>query len=294
MPSREVDAPWPLDLRRTLRPLGLKWSASDADGWWRALRTPDGPTTVRFARRSDSVVRADAWGAGSDWILEHAPAWLGAHDDPCAFHTDHPVVGPLHRRRRGVRFGATGRIFEAVAYAVIGQKVTGREASRSLRGLTWRFSEPAPGPRGLRLPPDPDVLAAQPYHALHDLGIEKKRVDTLIGLARRHRRLETLAGSDVGEAARVLLAFRGVGAWTVAETLSITHGDADAVSVGDYHHKHIVSWHLAGEPRGSDDRMLELLDEFRPHRGRVVRLLESAGGYPKYGPRMPIRNIAGM
>ncbi len=67
----------------------------------------------------------------------------------------------------------------------------------------------------------------------------------------------------------------------------------DAVSVGDYHLPHLVSWCLVGEPRGSDDRMLELLEPFRGHRGRVLRLLEASGmTAPRYGPRMPLRNIA--
>ena len=49
--------------------------------------------------------------------------------------------------------------------------------------------------------------------------------------------------------------------------------------MGDLHIPHMVSWHLAGERRGSDERMLELLEPYRGHRGRVVRLL-LAGAVP--------------
>ena len=50
--------------------------------------------------------------------------------------------------------------------------------------------------------------------------------------------------------------------------------------------KHHVSWCLEGEPRGTDARMLELLEPFRGHRGRVVTLLLAAGPRaPKRGPR---------
>jgi 3-methyladenine DNA glycosylase/8-oxoguanine DNA glycosylase len=82
-----------------------------------------------------------------------------------------------------------------------------------------------------------------------------------------------------------------VGEWTVAETLVVSHGDVDAVSVGDYHLKNIVAWHLAGEERGSDERMLELLEPFRPHRARVVRLLEHAGAPQRKGPRLAVRGF---
>jgi 3-methyladenine DNA glycosylase/8-oxoguanine DNA glycosylase len=68
-------------------------------------------------------------------------------------------------------------------------------------------------------------------------------------------------------------------------------GDADAVSVGDYHLPHMVGWALAGEARSSDARMLELLEPYRGHRGRVIRLLVMAGiGAPRYGPRRALRN----
>jgi 3-methyladenine DNA glycosylase/8-oxoguanine DNA glycosylase len=74
----------------------------------------------------------------------------------------------------------------------------------------------------------------------------------------------------------------------------VSHGDSDAVSVGDYHLKNIVAWHLAGRPRGTDEEMLALLEPFRPHRGRVIRLLETVGHAPVFGARMPLRNIADM
>jgi 3-methyladenine DNA glycosylase/8-oxoguanine DNA glycosylase len=72
-------------------------------------------------------------------------------------------------------------------------------------------------------------------------------------------------------------------------------GDPDAVSVGDFHIPNMVAWALAGEPRGIDERMLELLEPYRGQRGRVIRLLELAGfGAPRYGPRLSPRRIDGI
>lgn len=51
--------------------------------------------------------------------------------------------------------------------------------------------------------------------------------------------------------------------------------DPDAVPTGDLHLPHLVCWGLGREPRGSDARMLELLEPFRGHRGRVCRLLHA-------------------
>jgi hypothetical protein len=62
--------------------------------------------------------------------------------------------------------------------------------------------------------------------------------------------------------------------------------------VGDFNIPNLVAWSLAGEPRADDRRMLELLAPYAGHRGRVVRLLGSAGiKPPRFGPRRPIRSI---
>ena len=54
----------------------------------------------------------------------------------------------------------------------------------------------------------------------------------------------------------------------------------------------LVAWALAGEPRGNDARMLELLEPYRGRRALVVRLLELSGvRAPRYGPRLAPRRI---
>ncbi len=281
-----------LDLRRTLRPLTFPWGRFAVDGWWRAMRTPEGPATLHLTR-DERGIHARSWGPGSGWALGRVEQVAGLHDDPTGFTTDHPLIRGLARRHLGVRFGRTGLVFEALVYAVVGQKVTGKEAKAGLRGLMERFSEPAPGPTpGLRLPPDSRSMADAPYHAYHDLGIEKRRADVLGRLASDAERIDRLAGLEPEAARAHLQRYPGVGQWTSAEVTAISHGDADAVSVGDFHLKHLVSWNLAGEPRGSDEAMLALLEPFRPHRGRVIRWLEIEGDYPRYGPRKPVRSFA--
>lgn len=284
-----LDVHGPLDLRRTLAPLGGYFRP---DGWWKPMRTPEGPATVHL-RRSGSVVEAKAFGPGASSGLALVPGFVGFDDDPAAFVTDHPLVSQLARQHPGWRFGRTGLVFEALLTAIVAQKVTGKEAARGSRALVRKFSEPAPGPEDLLLPADPGRLAEAPYYEYHPMGIEQRRADTIRRAAREAVRIDQLVDVSASDAQAYLERFPGIGVWTSAETVAISHGDADAVSVGDFHLKHVVAWHLTGQPRGTDEEMLALLEPFRPHRGRVIRLLETLGHEPAFGPRQPLRSIAG-
>ncbi|EUA53852.1 hypothetical protein I550_5490 [Mycobacterium intracellulare 1956] len=110
--------------------------------------------------------------------------------------------------------------------------------------------------------------------------------------AQRAASLERLTSRPAAQARAALTSLPGVGEWTAAETAQRAFGDADAVSVGDYHIPKMIGWTLLGEPV-DDAGMLDLLEPMRPHRQRVVRLLEASGlAYePRRGPRLPVQQI---
>jgi 3-methyladenine DNA glycosylase/8-oxoguanine DNA glycosylase len=281
-------------LARTLAP--LRHGRTDptmrigVDGVWRATHTPDGPGTIHL--RADGV--ATAWGPGADWLLHHAPAMRGDTDrldgfDPSA----HPVVARLAHRLGAVRMMRSDRVLDALVPAILEQKVTGAEARRAWAGLVRLAGAPAPGPTPLRCAPTAERLLEVPAWRFHRLGVERKRAETIHRSAVVAHRLEEAAAIGSEELDRRLRSIAGIGPWTSAEVRRVALGDADAVSVGDFHLPHMVAWTLAGEPRGDDHRMLELLEPFAGHRGRVVRLIELGGQHaPRRGPRMALRNIA--
>jgi 3-methyladenine DNA glycosylase/8-oxoguanine DNA glycosylase len=306
--ERSVTVGVPLDLRRTLGIHGrgagdptLRFEVSGST--WRASRTPDGPVTLLVELR-DGTARARAWGPGAAWAVARMEALLGLDDDPGALVPQHDAVAAAVRRVQGLRVGRSGAVIEALVPAILEQKVTGAEAGRTYRGLIVRYGEPAPGGFGLRLQPDPGILAELPYQAFHPLGLERRRAELVRAVCREAARLERLgeaaAGPGAQEPARAaayaaLQAFAGIGPWTAAEVGIRAFGDPDAVSVGDFHIANMVAWALAGEPRGTDEQMLELLEPYRGQRGRVIRLLELAGTKaPRYGPRLAPRRIADL
>jgi len=260
----------------------------------RATRTIDGPATLELTIRGDRI-DGEAWGPGAERALDGMTALIGAADDRADFTPAHRLLADLDRRLAGLRIGRTGAVLEALIPAILEQKVTGTEARRGYHGLIDRWGEPAPGPFGLRLLPAPSVLAAVPYHEMHPFGIERRRAELIRAVAARAARFEEIVDLPLADAYARLTALPGIGPWTAAEVAIRALGDPDAVSLGDYHLPSLVSYALAGERRGTDARMLELLEPYHGQRGRVIRLLEASGIRPApHGPRMQPRSIAAI
>lgn len=296
MPRRTITLPFAVDLRRSLGALRLgkhdPTIALSSAVVAVAMRTPEGAAALRAEHYGDRF-EVEAWGEGADWAVEAAPGLLGCLDDRAGFDPVDPVVRRLHREADGLRLPHTARVLDALIPAVLSQRVTGFEAKRSYRQLVERWGEPAPGPTGLLLAPRPEAVAELEYYDLHVVGVEKQRADALKRVCAHANRLEGVGATAPDQLRSRLEALAGVGPWTSAEVARIALGDADAVSVGDFHLKHLVSWALASEPRGTDDRMLQLLEPYRGHRGRVCTLLESSGlSAPRYGARQRIQPIA--
>jgi 3-methyladenine DNA glycosylase/8-oxoguanine DNA glycosylase len=290
---------WPCAVGQTLT--ALRHGPADptvrygAGVFWRGLRTPEGTATLRMeVRAAEGEVAAAAWGDGAGWALEAVPAMLGADDDPAGFPADrHARVAELARRFPYLRLPRTGLVMESLVPAVIEQKVTGSEAFAGYRRLVHFFGERAPGPgEGLRLwvPPSPEALVGIPSWDWLRLGIDPARSRAIVGAARVAPSLERAARVPAAEADRRLRSLRGIGVWTSAEIRVRSHGDADAVSFGDYNVARDVGWALTGRDGVDDDGLAELLEPFRPHRYRVQRLVELAGiRRPRRGARMPLR-----
>ena len=296
--TRALPLPFPLDLELTLGALQrgpadptIRFEGNQV---WRAARTPDGPATMRLSRVGTGLT-ADAWGAGAGWMVQHAEALLGFEDHPETFAPANRLLADLHRHHPGLRLGRTGLVFEALLPTILEQKVPGVEAWASYARLVRALGEPAPGNAGLLLSPTPRRLLATPYWAVHRFGIERRRFAVIQAAAQRAAALERMVALPPALARTHLMSLPGIGPWSAAEVSIIALGDSDAVSLGDYHLPHQVSWALAGEPRGTDDRMIQLLEPYRGHRARVIRLLTLGGiQAPRFGPRLRLRRIAAL
>ncbi|HET7664631.1 MAG TPA: DNA-3-methyladenine glycosylase 2 family protein, partial [Mycobacterium sp.] len=213
---------------------------------------------------------------------------LGAYDDVSGFSPAEPTIGAAHQRLPHLRIGRTHRVLEALVPAVLEQRVYGMDARRAWRALVTKFGAPAPGPAPahMRVPPSGEVWRRIPSWEFHRANVDPGRARTIVGCAQRADSLERLVNRAPERARAALMSLPGVGEWTAAETAQRAFGDADALSVGDYHLASMVGWRLLGEPI-DDPAMVELLEPLRPHRYRAVRLLEVTG--PARPPRRAAR-----
>ncbi|MEF2976451.1 DNA-3-methyladenine glycosylase family protein [Subtercola sp. YIM 133946] len=323
----------PLNVRQTVGPL-LRGATEPTmrltpNGFWRVMRTPDGPATLRVECRpagadatgsgeppatalagaaagaappagsadlppimTPTRVDAQAWGPGARWVLDRLPELLGDADRAPWEALDLasvPLLAEVRRRNPGMRLTRTSLVFESLVPSILEQKVTTVEARRSWHRLLRAFGEvpPGPAPEGMRVQPSARAWQLIPSWEWHRAGVGPDRSRAIVAAAAVAASLDRLS-STVDGVLEKLQSLHGVGPWTAAETSQRSHGHPDAVSVGDYHLAAHVGWVLIGRPV-DDDGMLELLEPWRGHRQRIVRLILASGvPKPRFGARATI------
>ena len=290
--SFELDGPYDLENSLLVRECGRlrpTFAVLGPGKLLRASQTPEGPVTLALVL-VDGRLEAEAWGPGRAWLLDALPSVLGLDDRPPRFEGR---LARVQRRYPGVRFTRAVDLFELLANTVISQRVAWRDAVASKRAILGAHALPAPGPGGLRLPLAPEQWRSLTTADLAGFGIERKRASTLLALALRAERIRSWATLPSETFATRLESFPGVGPWTRAMVQGHGLGELDAVPLGDYDLPSMVSSFLAGEPRATDERMLELLEPYAGQRFRVLRLLWAAGiQAPRFGPRKRLTRLA--
>lgn len=288
--------PTRLDLEAILAPLRTgrdpSWQRL-AGGWAKASRTPSGPGVEALVLDpGEGVLRHRGWGPGAAWLARRLPALIGRTDDDTGFEPPAPLA-QVWRKHRGWRVPATGLVLETLVPVILAQKVTGKEAADSYRRLMLSYGEAVgfgPWPN-LLVPPEPRVWANVPSWQWHRAGVGPERSRAVVTAAGRAASLERLCARPSSDAQRALQSLPGIGQWTAAEVAQRVFGDADAISVGDFHMAKGVVFALTGERNGTDEHMLALVAPYAPHRFRIQRLVELGGlGPPRRGPRFAGRD----
>ncbi|MEM9529461.1 MAG: DNA-3-methyladenine glycosylase 2 family protein [Pseudomonadota bacterium] len=260
----------------------------ETDGLWRCAYIEGNPVTVRVRVAAEGAIHAVAFGPGASDVPRALPLWLGLRESDDEL-PPHPLIDRLRKKHAGLRLCNSVDVYEALLVTVLQQRVTWNEAAFAWRRLCAGLGEPAPGAAGLTLPPTPKALRGAGINRLMRFGMARAQAKTLLEVAFAASRLKRVAQLRTPAAQALLQCVPGVGPWTAASALGLRLGRPDPIITGDLHLPNTVCWALAGEARGTDARMVELLRPFAGQAFRVVRLLMAARiEAPRRGPRRPV------
>ena len=239
------------------------------------------PTVITLELMADRVrCRADAAGAAAApaaalrrGLRTLAVRLLGLHMDPQPFEARwrrDPLIGPLVRRRRGLRIPLTASPFEALSWAVIGQQINLPFAIQLRRAVIRATDSRHPG--GLWCCPEAAQIAQLDAGTLRALKFSGAKADTLLRVARMtvdgSLPLDLWAAERAGDEAiqAGLLAVKGIGPWTVNYVLLRGFGLADRSLHGDAAVRTALQAALGRKERLDEGRAEALLDRYRPFR----------------------------
>jgi AraC family transcriptional regulator of adaptative response / DNA-3-methyladenine glycosylase II len=240
----------------------------------RTLRLPHGPGVVSLTPAPAHVRCVLRLHDVADLpvAVERCRRLLDLDADPAAvvdFFEGDPVIGPLVRKRPGLRVPGHVDGFEVAVRAVLGQQVSVAGARTLAARLAASYGTPLPAADGslTHLFPSAGALAAVNPESLP---MPRARARALVGLcAAVAGGLDLDRGVDRAATREALLALPGIGPWTASYVALRALGDPDAWMPTD-----LGIWHALTRAGAS----AELSDAWRPWRSYALMHLWTSLG----------------
>lgn len=246
-----------------------------------AVRLPGGPALlhidlgVEVARcRLEGPIAPDDAFAAHDIALRV----LGLHLDPRPFE-QRVLESPWRRLitgRQGWTPPQTPNLFDGLVWVVCGQLVSLPAAFSIRRRINIAFGQPLGD--GWYAPPSAAAIAGVEPEELARQGLTRRKAEYLSALARWRQAEPANDGAELGwdldawrwlpapEVERRLLAFRGLGPWSVGYLMMRALGFADCVPLGDVALLRQLRRFFDLEQRPDAKQTLELMRPFAPYR----------------------------
>ena len=235
-------------------------------------------------------IEVSAEGISAETLAEYVPIWLGYEAENFSVE-GHPLLQQLSHRHAGLRKVVTPNLGYDLIQTVMQQLIEWREAANAWRRLVRALGSSVGKNHDLMLPPSYETIATMDLGIFQDIGISMKRGAVIRELGRLGHRIDTWQEGSLTELRQKLLSIPGIGPWTVEHCLGFSLAAPDAVPLGDYQLPHTVCWALANEPRGDDQRMVDLLKPWQGQRWSVLRLIFASNlRAPRRGPRIAMGN----
>jgi len=179
-----------------------------------------------------------------------------------------PVMGPLARRRPGLRIVQSATVFEALTWAIIGQQINLSFAIALRR--TFILQAGRQHSSGLWCYPEAPDAARLAVEDLTSRKFSRAKAETLLRFAGlvASGELDLTPGPDnsIERIGQRLRAVKGIGPWTVNYGLLRGYGYADCSLHGDVAVRAALQRLLGDETRPDIARAEQLLQQYQPHR----------------------------
>jgi DNA-3-methyladenine glycosylase II len=190
------------------------------------------------------------------------------------------LLGPVVQRMPGLRIVQSASVFEALTWAIIGQQINLPFAialRRTFIQLAGRRHS-----SGLWCYPEAADAARLDVEALTTRKFSRAKAETLLRVATLVDSGELLLARDDDPAhtARVLLAVKGIGPWTVNYALLRGYGYADCSLHGDVAIRAAFQRLLGEEAKPDMARTESLLARYQPHRTMAAAYLWASLNQP--------------
>ena len=189
---------------------------------------------------------------------------------------DDPVVGPLVRRRPGLRIPGAWDAFECAVRAILGQQVSVAAARTLAQRLVERAGAKVslPDARLTHLFPSPAALAGTD---LSGLGLTGARIASIQALVRALLERTLTFDAPPEQVIAALRALPGIGAWTAQYIALRALAEPDALPAADLVLRRIAAG--AGQPL-SAPTLERIAERWRPWRSYAVMHLWAAASEP--------------
>lgn len=182
---------------------------------------------------------------------------------------EHPELGPLVQRQRGLRVPVATTPFEALVWAIVGQQISVQAAVSIRRRFIQAVGHPHQS--GLWCHPDAQTVATAPPELLKDAGLSSAKVRTLLAVSHAIVNGDLMLSNDLGTQSALalqeqLLAIRGIGPWTADYTLLRGYGWLDGSLHGDAAVRRSLRTLLHHENPVTQDSARDWLMTFSPWR----------------------------
>lgn len=195
---------------------------------------------------------------------------LGLHLDPRPF--EESLSGTAHERlidgRRGLTIPQTHDLLDGLIWVIVGQQVSLAVAFALRQRIATTYGRPVG--TGFALWPTVETIAGLDYADLGRIGFSRRKSEYLIDLTRSvvEGRLDlgVLQKAPSDEVEQTLLGIRGFGPWSVHYLMMRSFGFLDCVPVGDVALAKSLGEYFELGARPGKAQVLELMEDFAPHR----------------------------